>query len=165
VILSVLQEKLAEAHGLAGAAVVITELVEPRVADAESRHEVRVLRADAEETRARCIAAEERYDSDTATAMLEHANTTRERAADLAAAWFTAGTGPLAAWSFLTMGEAAEVAAWSAVATLAAKSRDGAALGDLPGWSVEVQTRHLETALRGAIRIAQLLDADAPRWG
>jgi hypothetical protein len=97
--------------------------------------------------------------------MLAHANTTKEKAADMAAAWFKAGTGPLAAWSFLAMGEAAEVAVWSAVGTLAAKSSDGRDLQELSAWAVDVQTRHLETALRGAIRLAELLDADAPRFG
>ena len=164
-ILSVVQEKLAEAHGLAIAATVVTERVENVVPDAELRHELRQLRADAEETRSRCLAVEARFGSDLAEAMLAHANTTQEKASDLAGAWFKAGTGPLAAWSFLAMGEAAEVAVWSAVATLAAKSRGGAIVRELAAWALEVQTRHLEAALRGAIRLAELADADAPRWG
>jgi hypothetical protein len=164
-ILTELQEKLAEAHGLAMAAAVVTEKVEAIVPDAELRHDLRRLRADAEETRRRCLAAEAAYGAERGTSMLEHANTTKEKAADLAGAWFKAGTGPLAAWSFLAMGEAAEVALWSAVATLAAKSGDGRDVQQLSAWAVDVQTRHLETALRGSIRIGELLDADAPRWG
>jgi hypothetical protein len=163
--LSVLQEKLAEAHGLAIAAAVVTEKVEAIVPDAELRHDLRLLRADAEETRRRCLALEERYGEEAATEMLEHANTIREKAADLAGAWFKAGTGPLAAWSFLAMGEAAEVAIWSALATLARKSSGGLDAEVLSSWALEVQTRHLETALAGAIRLAELADADAPRWG
>lgn len=164
-ILSELQEKLAEAHGLAIAAGVTTEKVKAVVPDAELRHDLYRLRSDGEETRARCLAAEAEWGEEAATAMLEHANTTKEKAADLAGAWFKAGTGPLASWSFLAMGEAAEVALWSAVAMLAAKTRDGIDLGELTAWAVEVQADHLETALRGAIRLAELLDADAPRYG
>jgi hypothetical protein len=165
VILTELQEKLAEAHGLAIAAGVVTEKVESIVPDVELRHDLRRLRGDAKETRARCLAAEAGWGDEAATAMLEHANTTKEKAADLAGAWFKAGTGPLAAWSFLAMGEAGEVAVWTAVATLAAKTRDGIDLRELAGWAIEVQAEHLDTALRGAIRLAELLDADAPRFG
>jgi hypothetical protein len=163
--LTVLQEKIAEAHGLAIAAAVVTEKVEAIVPDAGLRHDVRQLRADAEETRRRCLDLEERYGAEAAAEMLEHANTTREKAADLAGAWFGAGTGPLAAWSFLAMGEAAEVTTWSALGTLAAKSHGGRDAQVLASWALAVQARHLETALRGAIRLAELADADAPRWG
>ena len=163
--LTELQEKLAEAHGLAMAAAVVTAKVEAIVPDVELRHDVRQLRADAEETRGRCLAAEAAWGDGTGTSMLAHANTTKEKAADMVAAWFKAGTGPLAAWSFLAMGEAAEVAVWSAVATLAAKSVEGREVQELSAWAVDVQARHLETALRGAIRLAELLDADAPRFG
>ena len=164
-ILSELQEKLAEAHGLAIAAGVVTERIESIVPDVELRHDLRRLRSDAKETRARCLEAESAWGELAAAAMLEHANTTKEKAADLAGAWFGAGTGPLASWCFLAMGEAGEVAVWSAVSTLAAKTRDGVDLGELAAWAVEVQAEHLETALRGAIRLAELLDADAPRFG
>jgi hypothetical protein len=163
--LSVLQEKLAEAHGLAIASAAATEKVEAIVPDAELRHDLRRLRADAEETRRRCLLLEERYGDEAAGEMRERANTIRERGADLAGAWFTAGTGPLAAWSFLAMGEAAEVATWSALVTLARKSRGGREAEGLAAWGLEVQTRHLETALQGAIRLAELADADAPRFG
>ena len=164
-ILTELQEKLAEAHALAMAAAVVTEKVEAIVPDAELRHDLRRLRADAAETRSRCLAVEARWGDEAATAMLEHVNTTKEKAADLAGAWFKAGTGPIASWSFLAMGEAAEVALWSAVGTLAAKSRDGVGVEELSAWALAVQTDHLETALRGAIRLAKLVDADGPRFG
>jgi len=165
VILTVLQEKLAEAHGLAIAATLVTGKVEAVVPDAELRHALRGLRADSEATRNRCREVEARFGAELAEAMLAHAQTTHEKASDLAGAWFKAGTGPLAAWSFLVMGEAAEVALWSAVATLAAKSRGAAVVAELAASALEVQTGHLEAALRGSIRLAELADADAPRWG
>lgn len=164
-ILSVLQEKLAEGHGLAIAATVVTAKVEALVPDAGLRRDLRGLRADADETRRRCLAAEAAFGDEAAAVMLEHANSTRERAADLAGAWFTAGTDPLAAWSFLTMCEAAEVALWTALAALAARSADGHGVQELSAWAVEVHADHLENALRGSIRLAALADADGPRWG
>jgi hypothetical protein len=163
--LTVLQEKLAEAHGLAMAATVVTAKVEEIVSDAELQHELRHMRGDAEETRARCLAEEARFGEEAAREMRSHAQTTKEKGADLVGAWFKAGTGPLAAWSFLAMGEAAEVATWRALVMLARKSPGGAAVEELARWAVDIQERHLRIALDGATRLAQLVDADAPRWG
>jgi hypothetical protein len=163
--LTVLQEKLAEGHGLAIAAAVVTEKVAAIVPDIVLRGELHRLHADADETRARCLTAEQGFGEGPAGEMLAHANTTREKAADLAGAWFKAGTGPLAALSFLAMGEAAEVAVWSAVATLAAKSPGALDVEKLAAWSLDVQSGHLQVALRGSIRLAELLDPDAPRFG
>jgi len=163
--LTELQEKLAEAHGLAMAAGVVTEKIEALVPDPELRHDLRQLRTDGGETRARCLAEESRFGEGAAREMLEHAQTTKEKGADLAGAWFKAGTGALTAWAFLAMGEAAEVAVWSAIGTLARKSAGAGSVEELAAWAVDVQARHLEIALEGSIRLAQLLDADAPRWG
>ena len=162
--LTVLQEKLAEGHALAIAATAVTAKVEAVVDDVVLVHDLGTMRREAEETRGRCLVVEQTFGEELAEEMLSHANTTKEKAADLAGAWFKAGTGPLAAWSFLAMGEAAEVATWSAVAALARRLPDGP-VAELAAWALEVQTRHLETALAGAIRLADLLDPAAPRWG
>jgi hypothetical protein len=161
--LTVLQEKLAEAHGLAIAAGAVTGLVSERTEDGELRRVLEELLADAEETRARCLEVERALGL-IAREVLAHANTTNEKAADLAAAWFTAGTDPLAAWSFLAMAEAGEAATWSAVEALAVRSplADATALA---GWALPVQRRHLELALQGVDRLAELADPQAPRWG
>ena len=161
--LTVLQERLAEAHGLAISAGAVTGLVSERTEDGELRHWLEQLRADAEETRARCLLVERTLGL-IAAEVLAHANTTSEKAADLAGAWFKAGTGPLAAWSFLAMAEAGELAAWSAVEALAARSPH-AEVAALPGWALPVQRRHLELALRGVGRLAERADPQAPRWG
>ena len=79
-------------------------------------------------------------------------------------AWFKAGTGPLAAWSFLAMGEAAEVATWSALLQLARRA-DPEGIGALAEWGLPIQERHLKTALDGAVRLADLADPHAARWG
>jgi hypothetical protein len=91
-------------------------------------------------------------------------NTIKEKAADLAGAWFKAGTSPAAAWTFLAMGEAAEVAVWTALQTLAAKAGDGRLL-ELATWALRIQRAHLDTALSGTARLAELRDPAGPRWG
>ena len=160
--LTVLQEQLAEAHGLAMAAAETVERVDSRVADPDLRRGLDELRLDAAETRGRCLEAERSFGEELAVEMLAHANTVAERAADMAGVWFKAGTSPLAAWSFLAMGEAAEVSSWAALCSLA--EREGE-LAELAAWGVEVQRRHLELVLAGAAGLAGQFEPDAPRWG
>jgi len=164
IVLTELEERLADAHALAVAAGAVIAQVIERLDDVDLRRELRALAEDAVETRARCLALEARYDDDTATALLHHVESTRNRAADLAGAWFRAGTGPLAAWTFLAMGEAGEVAAWRAVTVLAARAGD-VELQALGSWALGVQERHLELALAGSTRLAEASDPSAPRWG
>jgi hypothetical protein len=160
--LTVLQEALADAHGLSIAASATVDRVEQRMLDHGLQRRLDELRLDAAETRARCLDAERSFGDELAAEVLAQANTVSDRAADLAGAWFKAGTGPLAAWTFLAMGEAGEVAAWSALRLLAA--REGR-LVELAEWGLEVQRRHLELALDGVERLAERLEPAAPRWG
>ena len=162
--LTVLQEQLAEAHGLAIAAPPAIARVEKRLPGSLLRKELDSMLLDADETRARCLEVERSLGEEAAFELLARANAASERAADLASAWFKAGTGPLVAWRFLVMGEAAEVAAWAALTSLAA--RDGNdALVELATWALPVQERHLRVALEGAVRLAEAGDPAAPRWG
>ena len=157
--LTVLQEKLAEAHGLAIAAAVVVDKVEERTLDLELRRRLWAMQEDAAEVRARCLAVEQALGL--ADELLAHANVTRDHAADLAAAWFKAGTSPLRAWSFLAMGEAGEVATWAAVDALA----DADGIAELAAWALPLQRRHLELALDGAALLARQADPNGPRWG
>ncbi|MGH3001703.1 MAG: hypothetical protein ACRDM1_03385 [Gaiellaceae bacterium] len=165
--LSVLQEKLGEAHGLAIAATTVTERVSERIADAGLREALLALRREAEEARGRCVAVERLFGDEVATEILARANTTEERSAALVAAWFKAGTGPLAAWSFLSMAEAGEVALWAALVSLAARATgdEGGAVADLAVWALAVEERHLQIALEGVVRLAELTDPAGDRWG
>ena len=160
--LTVLQEAFAEAHGLAIAASATVDRVERRVHDSDLRRRLDGLRLDAAEIRARCLDAERSFGDELAAEILAQANTISDRAADLAGAWFKAGTGPLAAWTFLAMGEAGEVASWSALRLLA--EREGR-LVELAEWGLEVQRRHLELALEGVELLARQPEPAAPRWG
>ena len=157
--LTVLQEKLAEAHGLAIAAAVVVDKVEERTLDLELRRRLWAMQEEAAEVRARCLEIERGLGL--ADELLAHANLTREHAADLAAAWFKAGTSPLRAWSFLAMGEAGEVATWAAVDAMADADR----IAELAAWALPLQRRHLELALDGAAQLARQADPQAPRWG
>jgi hypothetical protein len=163
-VLTELQEKLAEAHGLAIAAATVTAKVEAVTPEHELKLELYNLRRDADETRARCSGVEGRLEPELADELLAHVNATKEKASDLAAAWFKAGTGPLAAWSFLAMGEAGEVAVWTALQTLAAKADDRGVL-ELATWALPIQRAHLDTAFSGAARIAELRNPTGARWG
>jgi hypothetical protein len=160
--LTVLQQKLAEVHGLAMSASVATDRVAERVDEASLRAKLETMRADAEETRVRCLLVERQLP--VFEEMRAHANSTREHGLDLVGAWFKAGTDPLRAWTFLAMGEAAEVAAWSVLAVLAvgAEAEDAA---ELAAWALPVQKRHLSAALDGAVVLAGTLDPVGPRWG
>jgi|SRR5579884_1236947 len=162
--LTVLQEKLATAHGLAIAAADVTRKVEAHVPDVKLRGDLRAMRREAEETRARCLRVEEWFGDEVAESMLHHANSIHERASDLVGAWFKAGTDALSAWSFLAMGEAGEVVTWAAVTELALNmaSTD---VAELAAWALPLQQRHLAVALGGAVRLAGLEDAAAARFG
>jgi hypothetical protein len=160
--LTVLQEQLGDAHGLAMAAGETVDRVEARVADERLLGRLDELRQDADETRARCLEAEAAFGEELAEELVARANTVGERAADLATAWFKAGTSPLAAWSFLAMGEAAEVATWSALRQLAGRER---ALVELADWGLGMQSRHLALVLEGMPLLAQRFEPSAPRFG
>src|SRR3954469_25858779 len=108
--LTVLLETLADAHGLAIAASETVERVAERIDDRELLRRLDELRLDAREVRGRCLEAERELGEE--QELLAHANTISEHAADLAGAWFKAGTGPLQAWGFLAMGEAGGLAPW-----------------------------------------------------
>jgi hypothetical protein len=162
--LTVLQEKLAEAHGLAIAAAVVVDKVEERTLDLELRRRLWAMKDDAAEVRARCLEVEQRFGEGLAEELLAHAHVTREHAADLTGAWFKAGTSPLRAWSFLAMGEAGEVATWAAVEALAARA-DADGVADLAAWALPLQRRHLELALEGASLLARQADPIGPRFG
>jgi hypothetical protein len=162
--LTVLQEKLAEAHGLAIAASVVTAKVAERVSEPSLLDALSAMQEDADETRARCVLVERTLPEELYDEVRAHAISTKESAADLVGSWFKAGTDPLRAWAFLTMGEAAEVATWRMVATLSVLG-EADDVGELAAWALPVQNRHLELALDGAVALAERFDPAAPRWG
>jgi hypothetical protein len=162
--LTVLQQKLAEAHGLAISASVVTAKVAERVEDRDLLRALETMHAEAEETRARCLVVERQLPEELFEELRAHANSTHEHGSDLVGAWFKAGTDALRAWAFLAMGEAGELAVWSAVAALAARA-DADDVAELAAWAVPVQKRHLSAALEGAVVLSGHFDPIGPRWG
>lgn len=163
-VLTVLQEKLAEAHGLAIAAARLTHTVERQIEDWVLRDVLEELRRDADETRVRCLALERSLRPELADDLLAQANTTSDHIGDLVASWFKAGTDPFRAWSFLVMAEAGEIAAWSAVRELAISAEEQAVL-PLARWALALQERHLELALDGVTRLVRRTRPAADRYG
>jgi hypothetical protein len=162
-VLTVLQEKLAEAHGLAIAASVVTAKLEDQTEDAHLVRDLGLMRLEARETRERCLTVEASFGEELAAETLAHANSTSMKGVDLLGAWFKAGTDPLSAWTFVAMGEAGEVAAWTVVEILA---RDGApTVRSLAEWALPLQERHLRIALDDVAALAGGADPAAQRLG
>jgi hypothetical protein len=155
IVLSVLEEQLAVAHGLAIAAMDVTELVAERTQDELLLAELAEMRADARAVRARCIEVETSFGADLEAELQSHVHAASDKSADLAAASFKAGTRPIDAWSFLAMAEAAEVAAWTAVEQLATDTGTRA-IEELARWALPIQRTHLDRALAGVTRLAEL---------
>ena len=164
--LTALHESLAEAHGLAIAATAVTSKVEPLVPRGSLHHHLRAMQDDAAETRARCQQVEQACEPGIADELRAHAISIDEQAADLMNAWFKAGTGPSSAWTFVTMSEAGEVAAWLAVAAIAARGGlEAAPVRALAAWALSVHERHLRLALEGSSLLGGMIEPSAPRWG
>ena len=164
--LDTLQETLAEAHGLAIAATTIVTRVEQIVPHGSLRYRLRAMRDDAEETRARCRQVERTYAAELADASRAHAISIDEKVADLVNAWFKADTGPLAAWAFLAMIAAGEVATWRAITQLAAQTgRDDEPLRAFAAWAQPVHESHLELALEASSLLGGTLALDATCGG
>ena len=84
--LTVLQEALAEAHGLAIAASATVDKVERRLLDSGPRRRLDELRLDAAEARARCLDAERLFVADArAKRVFSFSSTTTDSAGKCAA--------------------------------------------------------------------------------
>lgn len=163
--LTVLQEKLAEAHGLAISASTVTAKLRTWVEEPQLLALLDELRAEADTTRVRCMQVESLAGEELAEEMLAHANSISNTGADLLGSWFKAGTDALRAWTFLAMGEAAEVAVWGAVLALAIPPGVDPELRELAEWAAPVQERHLAVAFEGVRLLVRQSDPLAPRWG
>jgi hypothetical protein len=162
--LTVLLEKLAEAHGLAISSSTVAAKLRDRIADPVVLEQLELMRTEADQTRQRCLVVESTFGEELGREMLAHANSTSETGADLVGAWFKAGTDPLRAWLFLIMGEAAEVAAWSVVRELAEGTAE-ADVKQLAEWALPVQERHLALAYDCLRQLTRHAVPHGPRWG
>jgi len=151
--LTVLQEKLAVAWGLALAAATLTEKVDERTHDRKLLLELSRMRSDALETQSRCHGEAARLPVDVFEELRATAQRTRNHAGELSIIWLKSGTDAVGAWTFLAMGEAGEVAAWLAVTQLAEEAANRPLL-ELAHWALDVQRAHLESALAGTVALA-----------
>jgi hypothetical protein len=151
--LPALDERLAEAHGLTMAASALAATLAGEVADDDLRAGLERMRSESDAIRRRCLALERRLGEDRAQAILAHANGVAQRGAGLRAAWFTAGTEPVSALTFLAAAEAAESAAWSALEALAEDVDPS--LHRLAASTASIQRRHLGLALAATVALAR----------
>ncbi len=156
--LTVVQEKLAEALGLALAAEIATGRVEERVHDDALVEALLEMRRDARELQARIDGVASRYEDEVYWELHAHAAYVQRKAGEMAGAWFKAATDGVQALQFLAMGEAGEVATWAALAQL--NGQWDPAVTELCEWALAVQERHLKDALEGVVRLASLPRAD-----
>jgi hypothetical protein len=156
-VLRLLHEKLAEAHGLAIASARVCEAASARIESRALQRQLRHMRRESDETRARCLRIEETLGAAIAEDMRAHAIMVDGKASDVAHAWLDAGTDPLRAWLLVAMSESAELAVWRAVAALAGDGRDSSTIHELASWALAVQERHVSVALDGAATLARSL--------
>lgn len=154
--LTPLQEKLGEVHGLALAAPALVARVAGRVDDASLRRRLRALEVDALDLQERCARVAAAWGEDAYWDVLAHAATVERKAAELATAWFRAGTDAVRAYELLAMAEAGELAATLALQALG--EGDGE-VAKLAAHALAVQERHLRTALDGCVRCAARVPA------
>jgi len=156
---TVLDRKLAEAHGLAIAASTLSRRLDEQLTDWDARSVLEELARDADEIRRRCGELGRSAGPEQADELRALANTTHEHVADLVAAWFKAGTDQLQAWTFVMMVEAAELALWTALASMDAPEPTRS----LVARALEIQQRHTEL-VRGVVpRLARATDRDEAR--
>ena len=161
--LTVLQQKLAEAHGLAIAAAAVTRTVEARIEDADLRRELRSMRDNAEETRARCLRVERQLPEELFDELRAHATSTQRR--------------PPISWGVVQGryrpaprvelprdgrgGRGRRVDGGRRPGHARRRRRRGRAAA----WALPVQKRHLETALDAIAPLSTTFDPVGPRWG
>ena len=133
---------LADCHGLAITSSAVAEKLHGFVGERQLVELLDEVRAEADQTRARCQLLE---DADE----VAHANSAAARGLDLVDAWFKAGTDAVEAWTFLVMVEAGEVAAWRALA-------EGGEAMELASWALPLHEAHLEAALAAVKQLVRI---------
>jgi hypothetical protein len=158
--LTTLEEKLAEVTGLAKAAQEATEKVESLTDDEELTKKLRQMREEAEETERRCTELADQRNGKK-TAILEKAQETKGEAAEMMSTYLGSDSDDLDGFEFLTMAEAGEVGHWEILGTLGEKAGEQE-VGDLVGWALPIQERHLKDVREGSLKLASEEDPNAP---
>src|SRR6478609_3191679 len=152
--LTILEEKLAEVTGLAGAAQETTKKVESLL-DGDSgplAATLREMREQAEETESRCIAMAEARDGKK-TAILEKAQETKGEATEMMRTYLGEDSDELDGFEFLIMAEAGEVGHWAILGKLN-ESAGEESVSQLVEWALPIQERHLSEVRDGSLELA-----------
>jgi hypothetical protein len=150
--LTMLEEKLAEALGLAQAAQGATEKVEGMVEDEEAAAALKQMRDEAGETERRCTDVADSRDGKK-TAILEKAQETKDEATDMMSTYLGGDSDGLDGFEFLTMAEAGEVGHWAVLGKLN-ESAGESEIAELVEWALPIQERHFADVKDGSLKLA-----------
>jgi hypothetical protein len=156
--LTVLESKLAEVLGLAGAAQSATETVRGMLDEDEQdlAAQLEQMREEANETEERCTQVAGELDGKK-TAIIEKAREVKQEAAEMMKTYLEGEDEALDGFEFLTMAEAGEVGHWKIVDKLNEKAGISA-IGELAQWALPIQERHLRGVLEGSMTLASRED-------
>ncbi len=160
--LTILESKLAEVLGLAGAAKGATEKVKGML-EADEQDFAGILdrmHEDAAETEARCTEVAGKFDGKK-TAILEEAREVKQEATEMMETYLEGEEEALDGFEFLTMAEAGEVGHWAIVKKLNERAGDSA-IAELADWALPIQEAHLSTVRSGSLELAGREDPGAP---
>jgi hypothetical protein len=156
--LTVLESKLAEVLGLAGAARGATETVQGMLDEQEQDLALRLerMREEAGETEERCTEVASELDGKK-TAIVEKAREVKQEATKMMQTYLEGENEALDGFEFLTMAEAGEVSHWKIVDKLNEKAGIPS-VSELTQWALPIQERHLEDVLEGSLTLASQED-------
>jgi hypothetical protein len=159
--LTILESKLAEVLGLAGAARGATEKVQGMLEEGEQHlaSQLERMRDEAAETEQRCTDVAGELNGKK-TAIVEKAREVKQEATEMMRTYLEGEDEALDGFEFLTMAEAGEVGHWKIVEKLNEKAGIPA-VGELTQWALPIQERHLEDVLKGSLTLASQEDPNA----
>lgn len=160
--LTVLDSKLAEVLGLAGAARTATEKVQGMLDDDERDLADRLeqMSKEARQTEERCEQVAGELDGKK-TAILDEAREVKQEATEMMRTYLQGEDEALDGFEFLTMAEAGEVGHWKILRTLNEKAGIPA-VEELTRWALPIQERHFEGVLEGSLSLASREDPGTP---
>jgi hypothetical protein len=159
--LTVLDSKLAEVLGLAGAARTATEKVQGMLDDDERdlADTLEQMGNEARETEERCEQVAGEFDGKK-TAILEEAREVKQEATEMMRTYLEGEDEALDGFEFLTMAEAGEVGHWKILSKLNEKARIPQ-VEELANWALPIQERHFAGVVEGSLSLASREDPSA----
>ena len=156
--LTVLESKLAEVLGLAGAARGATEKVRGML-DEDQRDlagRLEQMGQEARETEERCERLAGELDGKK-TAIVEKAREVKQEATEMMQTYLEGEDEALDGFEFLTMAEAGEVGHWKILDKLNERAGNPR-VQELARWALPIQERHFEGVLEGSLTLAERED-------